>query len=628
MNRALASTTGLVLLALIFVGVNMIAGAAIRSARVDFTQDKLYTLSPGSRNIARAVDEPIQLDFFYSSRLAVGMPAVQAYARRVREILEEYSRASDGMINLNVHDPEPFTDTEDQAMQYGLQGIPVGDGSMRLYFGMRASNAVGERQTLPLFNPADEPFLEYEISRMLHLLTNSQRPTIGLFTSISIGGSQEGDAPGQPPQPPWQITRELAALYEIRSLDPRDAAIPPEIDALLVLHPKFLPPVARYAIDQFAMAGKPIFLVVDPHAEIDTPADPTDQVAAISHETSSEAPLLLESWGVRVDKSVVAADLHNAIEAVLPGQREPMRFIPWIGLGVSNLDRDDPITGRLTRMNFGSAGIIDTLPNATTTVTPIAWTSAQSMRLDAMKARLLQEPKLLISEFVPDDELKSLAVRISGPARSAFPAGPPTGAPADLEPHLTDTGKGSLSVVLLADMDALSDRFWLAPDQFGSRSKIADNGDFLVNAIDLLTGSSDLLTIRAGGSFSRPFDRISTMLADAEAQYRSEQTKLEREVEETERRINRIRAGRSNESLALDPAVRAEVAELSDRLLATRKELRDVQRNLRRDVEALGLRLKILNTAATPTLIALFAVGLGLTRASRRRADRRAMAHS
>ncbi len=625
MNPRFATAAGLLVLAGIFLGVNLLANASLRSAKIDFTADRLYTLSEGSKNITRSIDEPITLDFYYSSKVAVGLPNVQAYARRVRELLEEYVRVSDGMLLLRVIDPEPFTDSEDRAMQAGARGIPIGDGGVRLYFALHASNAVGDRRVIPLFDPEQERFLELEISRLLHALTNPDIPTVGLITTLEIGGARGDQATGRAAVPAWQIARELQPIFDVRRLDPRTGRIPDDIDVLLVIHPKNLSAPARYAIDQFVLAGKPLFIAVDPHSEADTPDDPSDQVAAVSHVTGSGVPDLFRAWGVSMDPEVVAADIRLAIEAVLPGQREAMKYIPWLGLGPDNLNRDDPITGRLGRVNFGNAGVIDTLPDARTTVERLAWTSTQSMRFEAVRARLLPDPKRLTSVFEPGDEELALAVRITGPADSAFPQGPPPGVAPSPIAHLARSEK-PITVVAVADTDAFSDRFWLSQNALGVTTKVADNGDFLVNALDHLAGSTDLISLRAGGAFSRPFDRVNELRARAEDEYRAEQLKLEQEIRQTQSRIDQVRAGRTDSSILVDPQVRQEIDALNARLLEARKELRDVQHRLRRDVEVLGLRLKLINSALTPAIIALAAIGLALARASRRRADRHALA--
>ena len=629
MNRSVVSAAGLVALAGIFVAVNILASATLRSAQVDFTQAKLYTLSEGSKNIARSIDEPLTLDFYYSAKLAAGRPGVQAYAQRVQELLEEYVRVAHGKIKLRVLDPEPFSELEDQAVQFGVQGTPVGDGGERLYFGLVGSNAVANRVVMPFFDPEKDQFLEYQISRILYTLAHPKHRVLGLITGLEIGGVIPDKDSSDPQVPAWQIAREISTLFDVHRINPKDGRLPSDLDVLMVVQPKKLPAPIRYAIDQYVLAGGRAMIFVDPHSESDTPPDPTDQMAVLSYKTFSELPDLFHAWGVKMDREKVATDLLNAKRSLYrtgPGRREPMQYIIWIGLGPKNLNRADAVTGQLSSLIFASAGILEPTDDATTTFTRLAWTSPQSMPIDSLKARFLQDPKRLISDFVPDDKELTMAARITGDAVTAFPDGPPEGAPPSPAEPLTKSVK-PINLILVADTDLLADRFWISKTALGGLTKIADNGDFVINGLDNLSGSSDLIGLRARARFARPFDRVEEIRAKAETTYRAQELKLEKEISDTQQRIDQIRNSRPESASVVDPQVREEVDQLEQKLLDARKELRDVRLNLRKDVEALGFRLKMINTALAPTIIALAAVGLGLYRASRRRHDRRAMAH-
>ncbi len=628
MNRILASAAGLVILIALFLAVNVIAGATLRSARVDFTEGRLYTLAQGSKNIAQSIDEQLTLDFYFSSKLAAGRPTLQTYGKRVRELLEEYERVADGRIKLQIYDPEPFSDLEDQAVQFGLRGIPVGDDGERFYFGLVGSNAVGVRSVITFFDPQQQQFLEYEISRMIQQLAHPKRRVLGLISTLEIGGVMPTPGSQQRGIPAWQIAREIGTLFEVRRIDPKEATIPAGLDVLLVIHPKKLPDAMVYAIDQFVLGGGHAMIFMDPHSESDQPSDPNDQVARLSHDTYSEIPRLLQSWGVKMDRAQTATDLLNAQEVlyqVASGQREPMMYVPWITLGPKNLDDDDLVTGKLSRLNFASAGVLEPIEGATTTFTPLAWTSEQSMAMETLRVRGMPDPKRLMSEFVGSGENLTLAARVTGEVRTAFPDGPPQGVPVSPVAPLLESVE-PINVILVADTEVLADRFYLQQNALGSIEKIADNADFIINGLDNLSGTSDLISLRARGSFARPFERVNEIRATAEEQFRARELELEREISGIRQRIDRIRQERPSSSLILEPEVQEEIAQLNISLLEARKELRNVQLNLRRDVESLGTRLKILNTALVPTIVALGAIGLGAYRASRRRADRRAMA--
>ena len=629
MTRRTTATLGLVILAVLFVAINLLSGATLRSAKVDFTEGRLYTLSEGTRNILRTIDEPITLDFFFSSKLAAGRPALQSYGKRVRELLEEYQRLADGMIILRVQDPEPFSELEDLAVQLGLQGVPMGEAGERMYFGLAATNSVSDRSVVPFFDQEQERFLEYQISRILYLLAHPKKRVLGVISGLEIGGVASKEDPQSVTSAAWQIAREMAVLFEVRRINPAVGRLPSDIDVLAVIHPKDLPEPMLYAIDQYVLAGGRAMIFVDPHSESDLPENPDDQFSRMTHDTASNLPRLFQAWGLSMDQSVVDADVLNAQDVlflVAPGRREPMSYIVWLGLGKDNIESAYPVTGRLGKLVFANAGVLDPVEGATTTFTRLAWTSPQSMRLETVTARSLPDPKRLMSHFEPQGEELTVAALITGDAATAFPQGPPEGTPPSPVAHL-DHSQQPLNLIVVADTDMLADRFWLSQNSFGGVSKVADNGDFVINGLDQLSGSSDLISLRARGEFARPFDRVEALRASAEAEYRARELELEDEIRQTEARIQQIRFERPETATIVDPDVRQEITTLNDRLLDSRKELRDVQLNLRRDVEQLGTTLKLINTGLAPALIALVAVGLGLYRGARRRADRRAMAH-
>lgn len=629
MNRHLTSTFGLVAMAALFVAVNILADTLLQSSRIDLTQGHLYTLTQGSKNIARSLEEPVTLDFFYSKKLATNIPAIKSYGKRVRELLAEYERISGGMIRLHEYDPEPFSDLEDRAVQYRLTGTPVGASGERFYFGLLGANSVGRRSVIPVFDPNDEQFLEYQITRLIYALANPKKKILGLVSTLEIGGTLTDDDSTQG-TPAWQVAHELQALFEVRRLDTKDGRIPQDLDVLLVVHPKELPAPMVYAIDQYVLGGGRAVFFVDPYSESDTPPDPTDQISVISYKTDSNLPDLFKAWGVKIDTDYVAADLRNASDAmymVAPGRREPLPYIPWITLGPDNINHEDPITGRLSRVTLANSGVIDTLDGATTTVTRLLWTSAESMKLETMKSRFLPDPKRLTADFVSGEKELTLAVRITGDVKTAFPDGPPEGSPAYPAEPLSESQK-PINVVIVADTDILADRFWVQQDAMGRVQKLADNADLAINAVDNLAGSSDLISVRARGVFARPFDRIDALRATAEKQFRSKEQELEQKLRDAQQRLTQIRQGSPSSETVLSPEAQEELTNVQQEILDTRRELRSVQLNLRHDVESLGVRLKIINTALIPALVALGALALGAHRSARRRADRRAAAHT
>ncbi|MDY7108948.1 MAG: Gldg family protein [Planctomycetota bacterium] len=648
MNRQTSAVLGLLILVVLFFAVNILASTALRSQRLDLTENKLFTLSPGSKRIARELDEPIRLYLYFSESLAPGRPRLQQYGRRVREMLEEYERAAAGKIILEVRDPEPFSELEDEAVQAGLTRIPVGDGDS-FYFGLVGANAVGDQEVIPFLDPGDEAFLEYEVSRLIYTLAHPERKVVGVLSRLPVDGSPPNQMTRQPGEQPWQIMREMRELFEVRVIEPGAETLPDDLDVLLVIHPKNLSDATRYAIDQYVLAGGNAVIFVDPHCEADIPPMARQNpMAAMNAPKDSNLPGLFEAWGVTLRPDVVAGDMANAQRVVVQAaqQREPVSYVAWLSLGEQTIDPDDPVTGRLTQLNLATAGILQPEEDAPTTCTPLLTTSDESMAIETSRISFFPDPKSLLTDFQATGEEYILAARVSGEVPSAFPDGPPStedetdadeDAPDDQAPvgneyHLARSA-GPINVVIVADVDMLTDRFWIQEQRFGNLMlgyrKLSDNGDFLVNALDNMTGSGDLISVRARGRYTRPFTLVEEIQREAEQEYLAEEQALQEKLRETEARLNELQRARPDQGeLILTPEQKAEIENFRAQRIETRKQLRAVRHNLRRDIERLGTTLKVINIGAVPAAITILAVVLGLLRVARRKIDRRAVAQT
>src|SRR5271170_1968690 len=139
--------------AVLFVAVNVLATGLLGSARVDLTQNGLYTLADGTRKTLAEIQEPITLRFYYSKRLGDEIPSYGIYAQRVRETMQEYAALAKGKIDLQLLDPQPFSPEEDRAVAQGLQGVPVDQGGEKVYFGLVATNSTDDQELIPFFQP-------------------------------------------------------------------------------------------------------------------------------------------------------------------------------------------------------------------------------------------------------------------------------------------------------------------------------------------------------------------------------------------------------------------------------------------------------------------------------------------
>ena len=646
MNRATLFGTILVL-AVLFIAINMIAGFGLRGARIDATQGGLYTLTAGSRNIARSPEEPVKLTLYYSAKLAQGKGQVPTYAQRVRETLEEYERASGGKIKLSIIDPEPFSEAEDQAVAAGIAGIPVSAAGENLYFGLVGTNAADGREIIPFFDPQKEKFLEYDLSKLIYSLAHPQKKIVGLISTLPIEGGFAMDPMTRQPRqnPAWYVATEIRSTFELKSLGRDVKSVPDDISVLVVVHPKDLPDATLYAIDQYVMKGGKAMFFVDPSCEADRDQGPQQ----MPMPKSSSINKLLHAWGVDVVADKFAADVNNAIR-VNTGQRstgEAVPYLAYLQLKGDLLSKDDPVTGQVTSINFATPGYIKAkspeapapkegetpTPGISATISPLAKTSERAMSMPTASVAFQADPKQLLKEYTPGSEPLVVAARLGGRVRSAFPGGRPAvegEAAADTEKAVAaflSESKEPINVILVADVDFLSDQMWVRLQNFFGQQiaqKLADNGDLVMTALDNLCGSTDLISVRARQESARPFSRVEKMQQEADQRYLLEQQGLEKKIEETQAKISQLQADKKGEdAFVLTPEQQAEVEKLRKEYADTRKQLREVKSSLRKDIERLGTRLKFINIGLLPILVALGAVGLGAYRVSRRKSKPR-----
>ncbi len=602
-HRTLYSWSGLGLLAIAFLAFMLVNSYLLRSWRVDLTEGNLYTVSEGSQNILASIDEPINLYFFYSDKETRGLTSLRDYAQRVRELLEEFEIHAGGKISLHVIDPEPFSEQEDRAAAFGLQGIPLEAGGREIYFGLAGTNAVDSRQVIPFFQPDKEAFLEYDVSKLIYRLANPEKPVIGLLSDLDINGGY--DMQTRQPKPAWMVIEQLREDFEIRELEPDMTRIEEDIDLLLVVHPKVIADSAFFAIDQFVLKGGHAVVFVDPFSDRDQPAGMQDPMALPGR--SSEMPKLFKAWGVEMPVEKVLADAGAAL-MVSVGQ-QVVRHLGLIGLPRELINNEDVVTGGLETVNVSSSGVLQPLEARTTQITPLMHSSEYAMLIDKGRLDFLPNPEALQRDFVPDGQQHIIAARISGKAKSAFPDGF-EGA----EDPVAEAD--SINVIVVGDTDILSDRLWVRVEEFfGSRiaTPWADNGSFLFNAIDNLSGSEDLIGLRTRGTFHRPFTVVADLKRQAEDRFRDSEKRLTAQLQELESKLSELNQAGDN-VIALSEEQRRELERFQKEKLKIRRELRDVQHNLEKDIEQLGTALKVFNIGFVPLLISVIALVVALRR--------------
>ncbi len=615
----------LVLVVLAFVVAAVATNVWLRGVRLDLTENDLYTLGEGTQAVLDGIEEPINLYLFFSNEATETLPTLRAYATRVREMLEELAaNAPDGKLVLTFVDPLPFSEEEDRAEQLGLQSVDVGAGGDPVYFGLAGTNSVGTTDRIPFFqpDPRKEAFLEYDLARLIYNLANTDKAVVGLLTSAPIGGGFNPQT--QQPSQPWVVVEQAKQLLEVRTLPASVLTIDDDIDVLWIVHPAMLDDSTLYAVDQFVMRGGRALIFVDPQAEILADADPTG--LGIGAAAASSIPQrLFEAWGVTFDTSDVVTD--NRYGLSIGGRFQPVRHIGLLGLDAEALSQDDPITSGLSSVNLGVAGHFELAEGATVKLTPLLTSSVESEVMPAERFQFLADPEELLNGFTPSGKEYVLAARLEGPLKSAFPDGAPTAeeraAPIEAalgSAHLASTESANL--VLVGDVDILSDRLWVQAQNFlGQRlvSAFANNGDFVINALDNLSGSAALIGLRSRATYTRPFTRVEELRRNADLEFRATEDRLEAELTQTEQRLQELQAARSDgNSLLMSPEQQAEVQRFLDEQVRIRQELRAVRRNLDADIETLGAWLKAINIALVPIVLTIIALGVGVVRRRRK----------
>ncbi|MBU3057698.1 GldG family protein [Pseudomonas indica] len=609
MKRLLYSGAGLLLIALAFLAFNMVSSLAFTDARLDLTEQKLYTISDGTRRILDELDEPINLYFFYSDKTAKDLVTLRNYAKRVEEMLKAYERAADGKIKLHIVDPEPFSEDEDKAAEFGLQAVPLNQGGEQVYFGLAGTNSLDGVQIIPFFPMDQEEFLEYEISRLVQSLAKPDRPVVGVLSGLQMNGGF--DMMSRQPTPPWMLMEEVRQLFKIESLKNDIDQIPEDVSVLWLVHPKQLPQQTLYAIDQFVLRGGKLLVFVDPYSEADNGMEMPGEMAG---DKSSDLEPLFKAWGLRLMPGKVLGDGSYAMAVSMGQGQRPVRHAAWLSLPQKALDQNDVSTSGLETVTVATAGILEPVEGAQTHFTPLIQSSEYAMPFDAQRFAMLSNPEELIRELEPTGERYAIAARISGPAKSAFPDG--------IEGRKDGLKEAAnINVIAVADTDLLTDRMWVqVQDFFGQRipQPWADNAGFAINALDNLAGSDALISVRSRGRFTRPFTVVEALQRDAEVKFREKEQVLQQRLADTEQKLAALqRSDDPAKVLELTPEQQATLQQFLQEKVRIRKELREVRYQLNADIEKLGRTLKFVNIALVPLVLTLAVLALWVWRRRR-----------
>ncbi len=629
MNKTILTTSGLLMAIALLLALNIVSDITLKSMRLDLTENQLYTLSEGTHNILKNIEEPITLRFFLSKKLAIGLPGINSYTVRVQELLEEYQRAAGSQLKLMLIDPEPFSEAEDQAVGYNLQGIPIDNTNTLFYFGLAGTNSTDDEKIISFFSPNREEFLEYDLTQLIYQLSHPKQKVVGIMSTLPI----EGDISSpfqQKVNEDWMILEHIRQLFEVRNIGTDVETIAKDIDVLMLIHPKELSDTTLYAIDQFVLKGGRAIIFIDPYSEVDDPpTDPNNPLAAMQAPRHSELSKLFDVWGIELVTKKVVADLRAARKVQMrKGRRAIVVNYPvWMDLNAEqHFNKKDIVTAKLDPITLATPGALVEKGDVETEMIPLIESGNKAMQIGIEKLSFFAEPESLARDFIPEGKF-TLAARITGKVKTAFPEGKPISEENKEKDetkiqHLTES-RESINLIVVADTDLLEDKFWVQVQNiFGQRLAIphAANATFIANALDNLSGSNDLISVRNRGSFTRSFTRVDAIQQEAEQRFREKEKELQTRLQETEQKIRRLQTQKQGDNeLILSVEQQQEIARFRQEKIKIRKELRNVQHALQKDIERLETQMKFINIGLMPLLIGIGGLVLSIWRRRQRK---------
>ncbi len=571
--------SALALATLLFFGVNIFANNFFTDTRLDLTQSGQYTLSDGTRAVIAKLPEPVTLRFYFSKKNAAQYPVTAAYAKRVRDLLGTYASLSRGKIVLEDVAPEAFTPEEDMANAAGIRAAATPTGES-VYFGLEGSNSIDGKQVIPYFAVEREPYLEYDLTSLVYQLSHPEKRKLAILSSLPLAGTPE--AQGQPLATYAQLQRD----YAVTMLAPDFLTIPP-VDVLLIAHPQNVSEAQIQQIRSYTARGGKAVIFLDPLSEL------ARQSAPQGTPPFSDLAPLLKDWGVSYTPQMVVLDraLAQRVQAGPESRQASVSFPLWIHLTAENFAPRDPVTANLQGLNLASVGSLSPAAGARTHFEPLISSSTQASLFAGRLVMAMRDPGELMSQVKPTGKPFTIAARITG---------------------------ANLNVVLVADSDVFDDRFWLRP---GSPPQaFADNANLILNAVENLSGSNDLSSLRTRGPTDRPFTRVRAMQAQADLKFRETLDGLEAKLTAAQQEIAQLQqGGRGGNATSLSPEQQARIDAARREIAVTRIQLRDTQRQLSGDIDRLGTFLAFLNILAMPLLVAAFAIVFGVMRRGRAR---------
>jgi ABC-type uncharacterized transport system involved in gliding motility auxiliary subunit len=608
----LSSIFGSIVVGLIVILLNALLGTV--NYRMDFTENKIYTLSDASRKIIRKIDKPVTVKF-YCSRSNNRMPVnLKNFADRIEDLLGEYKEAGNGNIIIEKFDPKQFSDAEDSAIMDGIAGQLLTTGE-KIYLGIAVS--CGKQiSTIPFVSPLKENLLEYTVTSAITEVFKTKKATIGIMSALPVTGGTPTPAMMQKGIfkmiQPWLFVKQLKKDFNVKKVNLTAEKIDDDVDLLMLFHPAGISPETQFAVDQFIMKGGKVIALVDPFSFVTKNMSKTD--SSLKNKFSSNLPELFKAWGVKFNTDRVVADAIFGRRMRVKGREA--NFLAVMDIGKKGLNNSDVITSELDNVTMLFSGSLSVKNQPGLNSEVLMHTTKDS---GTIMASIADDPQLSFRKFAADDKVYNLAVRLTGKFKTAFPEGRPSDKGKKKKGEFLTESQKQPAVIILADSDFLYDEFCVQVDQRSGRALIRlvnDNLNLSQNMADALGGDSDMIGIRCRPAMVRPFARVKKIEADAEKVFKAKILKLESDLKATQNRLNLLQKLKSSKSqqMVLSPAQQKELKKFREQQITVRKELKQVQKEFRREVDHLEVVLKWLNILAVPALIALFGIVFGVIR--------------
>jgi ABC-type uncharacterized transport system involved in gliding motility auxiliary subunit len=621
----LFSVVGVVALLVILIALNLLGNFS--KFRWDLTENHLYTLSQGSQRIVQKLDTPVEIRFYYSKDNASTPVYLRTYAQEVEDLLSEFQQASRGKIKIVKLDPKPDSDAEDSARLDGVEGQTVNLND-KVYLGLAVS-CLDAKTAIPFLSPGRESLLEYDVSRAISSVANPKKAVIGIMSALPVLGRnnpmmmqrrQQGSAP-------WVFAQELKENYTVREVPLTVDKIDDDISVLLVCYPKGITDSAQYAIDQFLLRGGKMVALLDPFSFVDFQM--SGQAGMMGGEGfSASLDKLLKAWGINFTSNQVVAD--PAFATKIQREANVVQSDPSVlSLTADAINRNDPLGAATNDVLLPFAGAFLGTPVDGLKEEVLISSSEQSSLVDAMTVQMGSDA--VRKALKPAHTRYPLAVRLTGKFKTAFANGKPAATPAEpANPNATPTPTPSTSstpvplkeatnegvVVLIGDADFAFDTIAGNEQQVLTQTVFSPtngNLNFIESSVEMLAGDSNLMSIRSRASANRPFLVVNQMEAAAEQRYQSKIDELENSIAQTKQKLAALQnSNPSDQKTVLSPQQQAEIKKFQENEAKFDKELKQVRKDLRQEIDSLQNTLKWINIAAMPLLVTLAGLGFAI----------------